>query len=322
MDRYAVIGNPIAHSLSPDIHTAFAQQTGHEIEYTRLFAEEHAFVEEAERFFDAGGRGLNVTAPFKGDAYNWVAQKNLLAEEAEAVNTIVPRSDGFHGCNTDGLGLLRDFERLNWSLEDARLLILGAGGATRGILGPLLRARAIVSVANRTVSKVTDLQEVHPSIKALPLDNIDSGWDIVINATSAARNAEKLPFDPAILLDTRCYDLAYSRDGTTAFLESARREGALVAADGLGMLVFQAAEAFNLWRGVMPEGEPVLDSLRTKKPVRRFIAGAICEQCGSVDTSFIEIDDSNEVVARGCVACNFYETADGERSVHIVDPKG
>ena len=318
MDRYAVLGNPIKHSLSPAIHEAFARQTGESLEYLPLLPAIDAFEETAERFLDEGGKGFNITAPFKGDAYDWVDARDSLAEEAGAVNTVALRKNQRVGYNTDGLGLMRDLERLNWTVRDARILILGAGGAARGIMGPLLKSGSDITIANRTVSRIDEIKAIYPSITPQPLDSVNGGWDIVINATSATRNSEEVEFDPSILLATRCYDLAYSRDGTTPFLDLATKEGALSTAEGLGMLVFQAAEAFALWRQIQPDGIPVLESLRTRPVTRRFIAGARCHRCDAQDTSYVELDDMNQAIARGCVECNFHQTADGATTVSLL----
>lgn len=321
MDRYAVVGNPISHSLSPSIHEAFAVQTGEALEYLPLLAAEHDFEQTVERFLDEGGKGFNITAPFKGDAYDWVDARDALAEEAGAVNTVVIEKEQRVGYNTDGLGLMHDFDRLNWTVRNARLLVLGAGGAARGIMGPLLRSGADITIANRTLSRIDEIQEIYPSITPKSLESVDANWDFVINATSAIYKAEEVEFDRAVFRNARCYDLTYSRDGTTPFLDVAREQGALETAEGMGMLVFQAAEAFHLWRQIYPDGLPVLRSLRENLATRRFVAGARCHRCDAEDTSYVEIDDKNQVIARGCVECDFHQEADGTTMVNILDKK-
>lgn len=321
MDRYAVVGNPIEHSLSPAIHEAFALQTGESLQYLPLLAPVDGFASTVERFLDDGGKGFNVTAPFKGDAYDWVDARDPLAEEAGAVNTVVIEKGQRVGYNTDGLGLMHDFERLSWTVRNARLLVLGAGGAARGIMGPLLRSGADITIANRTVSRIDEIKEIYPSITPQSLDSVEADWDIVINATSAMHKSEEFKFDRTVLGGTRCYDLTYSRDGTTPFLDVALQQGALETAEGLGMLVFQAAEAFYLWRHNRPDGLPVLNSLRENPATRRFVAGARCHRCDAEDTSYIELDEKNEVVGRGCVECNFHQDADGTTTVNILGKK-
>ena len=249
-DRYAVIGNPVAHSLSPEIHTMFAQQTGQEIEFSKLYSPTVEFDKTANSFFKNGGRGLSVTAPFKNDAFRWVDEVDSLARECGSVNTIASRNGKTTGYNTDGLGLRRDLERLGWLKQKARILVLGAGGATNGIVGPLLKAGCRVTVANRTESKLLNLKERFPDLATLPLNEVGGSWDIVINATSAFLRGESLQFDSTVISNSRCYDLSYQSDGLTGFVIASRRNDARAVSDGLGMLVFQAAEAFRLWRNV------------------------------------------------------------------------
>ena len=249
-DRYAVIGNPVAHSLSPKIHSLFAQQTGQELEFSKLYSSPDEFDKSASRFFERGGLGLSVTAPFKNDAFRWVDKVDVLARECGAVNTIVYRDGETTGYNTDGLGLKKDLERLGWLKQGARILVLGAGGAASGVLGPLLREGCLVTVANRTESKLSNLRERFPDLSTLPLSEVGGSWDIVINATSAFLRGESLQFDSTVINNSHCYDLSYQSDGLTGFVVSSQRNGARAVSDGLGMLVFQAAKAFRLWRNV------------------------------------------------------------------------
>lgn len=259
--RYAVIGHPIAHSLSPRIHTAFAQQSGHDLTYETVDAPAGGFAPAAKAFFDDGGLGLNVTLPFKLDAFEWVNSHDAYARQAQAVNTIRPSEAGFEGLNTDGIGLIRDIERLGWQLAQSRILILGAGGATRGILGPLIDAGATVCIANRTVAKAEALAGAFDAVDACGLDAVRADWDLVINATSAGLSGEASIVAIDAVAGARCYDLFYRLDGPTPFIDWVSPV-AKASADGLGMLVEQAAEAFRLWRGCAPQTAAVLASLR------------------------------------------------------------
>ena len=261
-DRYAVIGNPVAHSLSPIIHRAFARQSGDSLTYSVIETPLDGFASGAAEFFDAGGRGLNVTVPFKSLAYEWVEFRDEYSHEARAVNTIRPTKEGFKGFNTDGLGLMRDLERLGWSPTDARVLILGAGGAARGIVGPLLRgSAAAVTIANRTWRKARELADEFEGVDWTGLDKIEGLWDIVINATSAGIDDEGAIVTRDTLRNALCYDLYYRSDGNTPFVTWAQAV-ASATSDGLGMLVEQAAEAFRIWRGYEPDTVSVLRQLR------------------------------------------------------------
>ncbi len=262
LDRYAVVGNPVAHSLSPQIHEEFARQTNQRLTYTRLEAPLDGFESIARDFLHEGGCGLSVTSPFKGDAFQWVNELDEFARESGAVNAISMSGDATKGFNTDGIGLLKDFVRLGWPIRGKRVLVLGAGGAVRGIIRPLIAEGGLPTVANRTQKRLTELKVQFPKIATLPLADVRDDWDIVINATSAHLQSTELHVDPQMFSDARCYDLAYSRDRTTPFVDKARRHGAMDAQDGLGMLVFQAACAFKLWRGVDPDAISVLESLR------------------------------------------------------------
>lgn len=262
-DRYAVIGHPVAHSLSPAIHAAFAEATGQDLHYGLLEAPHDGFAAAAERFLTRG-RGLNVTLPFKLDAWRWVDEHDVAAADAGAVNTVVPVGHRWRGCNTDGVGLVADLTRLGWPLTDARTLILGAGGAVQGVVGALRDAGvADLTVANRTRSKADAVADRF-GIRALGLDDVGTGWDLVINGTSAGLSGQGGVTEGTAVANSRCYDLVYRRDGRTPFCAWAAEHGAASVADGLGMLVEQAAEAFHLWRGVRPDTQPVLATLRTE----------------------------------------------------------
>ena len=267
-DRYAVIGNPVAHSLSPKIHTLFAQHTGQKLEYSKLYSPTDEFDRSVNTFFQNGGLGLSVTAPFKTDAYRWVDEADTLAHECGSVNTIARQNGKTMGYNTDGLGLKKDLERLGWLNQGAQILVLGAGGAANGIMGPLLREGSCVTVANRTESKLSNLKERFPSLATLPLDKLKGSWDIVINATSAFLHNDSLQIDSEVLRGSKCYDMTYQQDGLTGFVDASQRNGACAVSDGLGMLVYQAAEAFQLWRKVALPTEVatnVLNLIRSRR---------------------------------------------------------
>jgi len=261
-DQYAVIGNPVTHSLSPMIHAEFARATGEDLTYGTLEAPIDGFAQAARRFL-ATGRGLNVTLPFKLDAWRWVDRHDAYADAAGAVNTIVPAADGWLGCNTDGLGLMGDLTKhLRWQVAGARTLILGAGGAVQGVVGALSEARAEGRViANRTVAKAESLARRF-GVRACSLDDVGDGWDLIVNGTSAGLAGTGGLIAGDAVTGACCYDMLYSRDGATPFCAWAKAQGARAVADGLGMLVEQAAQAFYLWRGVRPHTAPVLAAIR------------------------------------------------------------
>ena len=266
-DRYAVMGNPIAHSKSPRIHALFAAQTGQAMVYDKLLVELDAFPQAVAEFTAAGGKGLNITVPFKEQAWALANVRSPRAERAGAVNTL--RIDGpgrYFGDNTDGAGLVRDLtQNLGVTLGGKRILILGAGGAVRGILAPFLAENpAGLVIANRTADKAAalarefvSLGEVHgQGFNALP-----GSFDIIVNGTAASLQGDVPPIAPACVAGAQCYDMMYGAQ-PTAFLRWCQRHGASGAHDGLGMLVEQAAEAFNIWRGVRPDTAPVIAALR------------------------------------------------------------
>lgn len=268
-DKYAVIGNPVAHSKSPAIHAEFARLTGQDISYVPLHAELDAFERVVQSFRDSGGRGMNVTLPFKHRAYALARERTPRAEDARAVNTLLLDSDNIGGDNTDGAGLVRDImENLGCALRGCRILLLGAGGASHGVCGPLLdEAPASLVIANRTLEKAVALREQFSSAKgaaelsALGYDALAGRqFDVVINATSAGLTGAMPPLPDALFAPgALAYDMVYGR--ATPFLDFAGSHGARVA-DGLGMLVEQAAESFFVWRGVRPETQPVIALLR------------------------------------------------------------
>jgi shikimate dehydrogenase len=269
-DRYAVIGHPIAHSKSPQIHAAFARLTFQDISYEAILAPLDGFVAAVRAFVAAGGRGMNVTVPFKLEAYALADTRSPRAEAAEAVNTLVFSESGIHGDNTDGAGLVADLtHNLGFALAGRRILLLGAGGAARGVLLPLLGQQpALLHLANRTADKARGLRGEFAArggdcrLEAGGFDELAGRqFDLVINATAASL-ADEAPALPAGLYapGSLAYDMVYGRE--TPFMAAARAQGAARQADGLGMLVEQAAESFFLWRGVRPPTAPVLAQLR------------------------------------------------------------
>lgn len=276
MDRYAVVGNPVAHSLSPRIHRLFAEATGQALRYETLLAPLDGFAVTVNEFFAAGGAGLNVTVPFKGEAAAWVTELDPAARAAGAVNTIVPHGAGFRGFNTDGEGLVRDLVgNCRERLAGARILLLGAGGAARGAARPLLaEGPQRLVIANRTAERAetlaASLRDAASPGQAVGsgLDAVTESFDVVINATSAGLSGQALSgLDPVVVKNALCYDMIYGSPvspGDTAFCRWAAGHGARRTVDGLGMLVEQAALAFRLWRGVAPDTAPVLERLRTE----------------------------------------------------------
>jgi shikimate dehydrogenase len=261
-DRYAVIGHPVAHSRSPWIHERFARATGQDIEYGRIDVRPDAFVAAVEQFRRVGGKGLNVTIPHKEAAFRLCGEVSARAGAAQAVNTLVLGKRVF-GDNTDGAGLVRDIEANHgYRLRGRRILLLGAGGAARGVAGPLLEVGvAHLVIANRTVERAEELARRFGPATACGYPQLaGQHFDLVINATSAGLQDAALPlprelFAPGVL----AYEMVYGRE--TPFLAAARAAGAR-ACDGLGMLVEQAAESFLVWRGVRPDTRAVLAELR------------------------------------------------------------
>ena len=267
-DRYAVIGNPIAHSKSPEIHARFAAQTGENLSYERLLAPLDGFAETVRAFIENGGRGLNVTVPFKLEAYEMTTALTNRARIAGAVNTLLLGGAEIIGDNTDGVGLVADIvQNVGMSLSGKRLLLLGAGGAARGVLQPLIDENpSELVIANRTLGKAHELTEIFSARTSVPISAcafsaLQGKFDIVINATSAGL-ADEMPDVPGSIFGsgTLAYDMVYGKQ-PTRFLLFAAQHGATVR-DGLGMLVEQAAESFFVWRGIRPETAPVLAALR------------------------------------------------------------
>lgn len=262
LKRYAVMGNPIAHSLSPFIHQRFAEQTGIALSYEKILVPEALFESQVYEFFAGGGEGLNVTLPFKQRAFAMAEGITARCKVAKAVNTLWLSEGQLQADNTDGIGLIRDLATY-CELGGKQVLLLGAGGAARGIIGPLLDAGlAGLTLVNRNEEKAKALQTDFIQLKISRLAELKTDYDLIINATSASLTAESLALPQSVLKSTTlCYDLAYSKTGATAFVAWALKQG-VQAVDGLGMLVEQAAEAFHIWHGLMPDARAVLQELR------------------------------------------------------------
>lgn len=266
---YAVMGNPVAHSKSPRIHALFAAQTGQRLQYIAVQVDPGGFAQAVSSFIANGGSGLNVTVPFKTQAWELADERSERAELARAVNTIAVRAAGrLYGDNTDGAGLVRDLTgNLGVMLAGRRLLLLGAGGAARGVVGPLLaQGPAALRIANRTADRAAELAQAFARLGTVHgggYDDLEGEvFDVVINATSASLHGEVPPLAEGMLAqEAWCYDMMYGA-GPTPFVEWALRSGAARVSDGLGMLVEQAAESFLLWRGVRPQTAAVIAALR------------------------------------------------------------
>ena len=268
MNQYAVFGNPISHSKSPDIHMAFAQQTKKLLHYTKKLVKLDQFNLSASVFFQGNGQGLNITVPFKEEAYQWVDELDLLAQRAGAVNTISLKNGKTKGYNTDGLGLVHDLIINNQvTLEDKNILILGAGGAVRGILEPILHNNpASITITNRTIEKAETLVHLFNDlghVQACSYKQLEnSHFDLIINGTSSGLNGKLPPIPDNILRKGgSTYDMIYAQE-PTAFVQWGLEHGANLALDGLGMLVEQAAEAFMIWHGLRPNTNLIMKQIR------------------------------------------------------------
>jgi shikimate dehydrogenase len=268
-DRYAVIGNPVGHSRSPWIHAKFADQTGEAIEYGSILAPEGGFAAAVAAFRTSGGKGANVTLPFKEDAYALADDLSARARAARAVNTLLFSNSGIRGDNTDGCGFTRDLTlNCGFRIQGRRVLLLGAGGAARGVLLPLIEEQpAALVVANRNIDKAHQLAGLLPrsrdgAISVCGYDELrGESFDLVVNATSAGLANAALPLPPHLFSPgSLAYEMVYGRE--TLFMRQARADGAERISDGAGMLVEQAAESFFLWRGVRPQTAPILAELR------------------------------------------------------------
>lgn len=270
-DSYAVVGNPIGHSKSPAIHTAFAEQTGQDLSYKAQLFELEQFSRQADGFFNDGGKGLNVTVPFKLDAWRFADVLSNRAQRAGSVNTLLLGKDSkIYGDNTDGVGLVRDIKQNHaGTIAGKRVLVLGAGGAVRGVLAIMLAEQpAQLTIANRTVAKAQTLAEEFADLGSVSassfVDLAGQQFDLVINGTAASLQGDLPPLPDGILASGAwCYDMMYGAD-ETPFNAWARQQGAAKTMDGLGMLVEQAAESFFIWRQVRPQTAAVIAQLRAE----------------------------------------------------------
>jgi shikimate dehydrogenase len=266
LDRYAVVGNPVAHSLSPEIHAHFAAQTAQVLSYEKLLAPLDGFEEFALALRDQGYAGLNVTIPFKIDAAKLADELSARARTAGAVNTLKFTGDAIIGDNTDGIGFVRDVTgRLKVAIEDSSILVLGAGGGVRGLIGSLLDEKPRwIAVANRSHERAIELAEEF-GVEAIHFDEVPAEhFDIVINGTASSLSNAAPKIDPETFDDCKlAYDLVYDAR-PTPFMQLARQGGAAKVSDGLGMLVEQAAESFLLWRGVRPQTAAIFLELRRR----------------------------------------------------------
>ena len=270
MDRYAVFGNPISHSKSPAIHTQFAQQTSQALTYEAICAPVDKFEESAVAFLQDGGKGLNVTVPFKEDAWKIAEIRSERAQLAGAVNTLYLNDQGqLCGENTDGVGMVRDIQdNHGYQIAAKRVLILGAGGAVRGVIKPVLDQNPCeVVIANRTLSKaetLADLFAPYGHVGASSFETLEGPFDLIINGTAASLQGE-MPALPEGMVHTGswCYDMMYGAN-QTPFNHWAEQQGAAQQLDGLGMLVEQAAESFYIWRGVRPDTAGLINQLRSE----------------------------------------------------------
>ncbi|MDV2469404.1 shikimate dehydrogenase [Acinetobacter chinensis] len=254
--QFAVIGNPIEQSRSPELHHAFAEKTGIALQYSKRLAPLDGFQHSVQSFFDQGGSGMNVTVPFKEQAYSMSSVLTERARIAGAVNTLWMENGQLHGDNTDGQGLVYAIQALGWNLDQTDILIIGAGGATRGVIYPLVQAGAKkIVIANRTLSRaeqlIADLKDAVPGAEliACGLDQLNGQFDIVINATSASLSGDALVL-PDTLQFQHAYEMAYGKP--SSFLNQAKARG-VAHSEGFGMLVGQAIESFSIWNGIKPE---------------------------------------------------------------------
>ena len=267
-DQYAVIGNPIAHSKSPTIHSEFAKLTGENLSYSTLLSPIDDFAGTVAAFIKQGGKGVNVTVPFKQEAYKLATSLSERAQLAQAVNTLKFDNGMIYGDNTDGAGLVRDIQdNLGFSIRGKRVLLLGAGGAARGVILPLLNQQPeTLTIANRTAEKACELQQqfsTYGKIEGGGYDNLSGReFDLIINATSSSLSDELPPLPAGVFAsEALAYDMMYGK-GLTPFLTFAKAQGAAQLADGLGMLVEQAAESFFVWRGIRPATQSVIALLK------------------------------------------------------------
>ncbi len=268
VDEYAVMGNPIGHSKSPLIHAQFARQTKQAINYTAIHVDLGGFEQAVGNFVASGGKGLNITVPFKQEAWALAEARSERAERAGAVNTLIFKDKKIIGDNTDGVGLVRDLlDNKKLELQDRQILLMGAGGAARGVLLPLLNQQpARLTIVNRTAEKAKDLADSFSDMGRVTGCGYDAlagqSFDLIINATAASLQGEMPPLPEGVIASGgACYDMMYGSE-PTAFMRWCQAQGAERVYDGLGMLVEQAAESFYLWRGVRPQTNEVIETLR------------------------------------------------------------
>lgn len=268
LDRYAVFGNPIGHSRSPQIHNQFAEQTGQSLIYTAELVELDQFTQAVSGFAKNNGKGLNITVPFKQEAWQLATERSSRAQRAGAVNTLIIKGNTLYGENTDGIGLVHDLvNNHRVEIKDQRVLIVGAGGAVRGVIEPILELNPTeLVIANRTVEKALQIAKEFSdlgNISGCGLDALEENrFDIVINGTSASLQGDLPTLPETLFTENACaYDMMYAAD-PTPFMQWAKQCGVSCVYDGLGMLVEQAAESFNLWRDVRPETKSVIKNIR------------------------------------------------------------
>jgi len=268
MDKYAIFGNPVEHSLSPIIHDCFAKQSHEQFQYTRIKPSLDGFDIALQQFINDGGNGCNITFPFKGQAFNLSNEYSDTARDAEAASCLLVRDGAIFADNYDGTGLVQDLTHNHkLSLDQKNILIIGGGGATRGILGPLLATTpSKIIIANRTPQKATDLAERYKSkghVTGVALNEIEIvPYDLIIHATTAGHQGRLISLPQGIIgHQTRCYDLSYGK-AAEPFLHWAKESGSVQCIDGLGMLVEHNAAVFYLWRNIQPDTKPVIDFLR------------------------------------------------------------
>jgi len=269
-DVYGVMGNPITHSKSPTIHSLFAKQTNQRLEYSAIHVDTGGFRQAIGNFQASGGKGLNITVPFKQEAFDLADDCSARANRAGAVNTLKFEDKKIFGDNTDGVGLVNDLRNnLNIEIQNKRILLMGAGGATRGVLNPLLTEKPkSLFIVNRTVDKAQDLSDLfsdYGNVSAGSYTALENNqFDIIINATAASLQGELAPLPDGIVAPNAvCYDMMYGTE-PTLFMNWASQHNATIVCDGLGMLVEQAAESFSIWRGVHPDTQNVIKKLRLK----------------------------------------------------------
>ncbi|MDP8175972.1 shikimate dehydrogenase [Pasteurella skyensis] len=267
MNKYAVWGNPISQSKSPRIHQLFAQQAGKNIDYSAQLGDSTLFKQQIYDFFQQGAKGANITAPFKEEAFQLADCHSESCLLAEACNTLKLLDNGnLYADNTDGMGLVMDLERLGWLTENQNILILGAGGATKGVLYPLLNRKQTITLYNRTLAKAVTLTQKFAKFGHITTTTLEQlhhqSFDVIINATSLGLQGKYVPLPSHLLQHSKVYDMQYASNMNTPFLRYAIKNGAKQVQDGLGMLVGQAAYSFYLWENIMPEIPPVLQQLK------------------------------------------------------------